>query len=423
MQTPQHISIQGVPFDTIADLLKYLDTKELSYSTGDESIYLPPATVEATPFNILRLSYPLNTGMKIVRNPDNLRTNTDVSEARRRVKKKGPIQSPNHLILVANFLYQSGLGPRLYDLVELRRGDKLWTAYMVEHIDGTQITMSACEEGLRRIRMLEQTNVLTATPPGSLGQQDLQATNSNGSAMLDRQEKFRYVGFQNFALSDYAPYLKDVATRSIPNSHFGHRSVLLGGKMLYQSIPGVPLPANRNTDDRMLVLRQLMESVGLTVRGKLVLDFGCNTGIMMAQYLRDGAKWCHGWDRAHITSHSEELLLALGCTRFSTTGGDIESSLDPQQNLPAFLNESLNGCVISYLAVLAHFGWLEAIGRIPWSFLIFEAHQPFHRRRLSAPLEELEGLRKLVDFEVAKVGSYSDGISDERTVAILVRST
>ena len=422
MQTPQNINISGVPFDTTADLLKFLDTKNLSYTTSEQSIYLPPATVDATPFSALRCSYPPNTGIKFFHNSEKLSANSDISDSDQGVNKQ-PKERSSHHILVANLLYQSGLGPRLYDQVELQCDNKKWTAYIVEHVDGPQITKSVCEDGLRRIRKLEQSNVLTTTLTGSSDRQESQAPDCNSSLMMNRQEKFQCVGFQDFALSNYTPYLKDIATRSISDSHFGHRSVLWGGKMLYQSVPGVPLPANRGSDERMVVIRQLMKDAGVTVRDKLVLDFGCNTGMMMAQYLLEGAKWCHGWDRANITTHTEELLYSLGCTRFSTTGGDIELSLDPKQTLPAFIHESLDGCVINYLAVWGHFGWLEALGRIPWSFMIFEAHQPFHRKNLNTQLEELDGMRKVVDFEVAKVGSYSDGISDERTVAILVRST
>jgi hypothetical protein len=151
-----------------------------------------------------------------------------------------------------------------------------------------------------------------------------------------------------------------------------------------------------------------------------VLDFGCNVGMMIGQYLKLGSIWCHGWDRAQITPHTEKLLLALGCTRFSTTGGDISKDQPVEEDLPAFLHSHLDGCVISYLAVRAHIGWLDALGRLPWSFLIYEGHEGetvdhFHT--------DLEQLRALTDFEIGAVNQYVDGDSDERTIAILIRKS
>ena len=93
----------------------------------------------------------------------------------------------------------------------------------------------------------------------------------------------------------------------------------------------------KNCDQRMKVFRDALQLAGVSVEGRLVLDIGCNIGMMMGQYLKLGARWCHGWDRRHLTPHTERLLLALGCTRFSTSGTDIATSQPLEEDLPDFL--------------------------------------------------------------------------------------
>jgi len=192
-----------------------------------------------------------------------------------------------------------------------------------------------------------------------------------------------------------------------------------GRPYLYQSVPGLSLPGKRNPEKRAKLLMDLMNIADASIAGRLVLDVGCNIGGMMAQYLKLGARWCHGWDRDFVTPHTERLLLALGCTRFSTSGGEINRDKDLESDLPHFLRPSLDGCVISYLAVRGHLGWLDALGRIPWSILIYEGHEDESKADFDKHMNEL---RKLVAFRVLAQTITVDGDSDERWVAILVRS-
>jgi hypothetical protein len=158
----------------------------------------------------------------------------------------------------------------------------------------------------------------------------------------------------------------------------------------------------------------------VSIYGRLVLDLGCNIGGMIAQYLKLCARWCHGWDRDFLTPHTEKLLLALGCTRFTTTGGDIDQDKDLEADLPQFLHSALDGCVISFLAVRGHLGWLKALGRIPWSFIIYEAHEGESKADFDRHIKEFNGL---VGVRVAAQTTYIDCDIDERLVAILMRTT
>jgi len=165
-------------------------------------------------------------------------------------------------------------------------------------------------------------------------------------------------------------------------------------------------------------LQSLMKEAGVSVNNRVVLDIGCNIGMMMAQYLKMGAAWCHGWDRARVAPHAERLLLALGCTRFSVTGCDISVDQPLENDLPEFLKQSLDGCVISYLAIYGHVGWLKAIDRIPWSFIIYEGHEAETEENFDVNIREL---RITADFEVVGFRYYMDGDSDRRPIALLLR--
>jgi hypothetical protein len=113
------------------------------------------------------------------------------------------------------------------------------------------------------------------------------------------------------------------------------------------------------------------------------------------------------------------LLYALGCTRFSTTGGLITKSIRLQDNLACHVKPHLDGCVISYLAIRGHIDWLPVLKEIPWAFMIYEGHEG---ESTPQSLRYLEEFQKEVPFRIAAQGEYADGDSEPRTVAILIRN-
>lgn len=415
MQKPRRIEVSGIQFDTINALLEQLDASNIAYAAGGNAVYLPPATLEATGFSVMRSYYPRDAGLKIVRDPGGIEESRYTSGSSRSIINKKLTSSHGLLSLATNLLFLSELGPRLYDLVELSIGGQLWTAYVVQHVNGTVPLMDECKEGLKRIKALENTGVFQITLPGGYEHKDFRCPECNGNALMTEDGKFYYVDFQNFVLGSYDVFLRELAQNASKDTHFGDESVLWGGRFLYQSVPGLQMPSRRNVDQRIVVIERIIENAGLRLDDRLVLDVGCNIGMVIAEYLKKGAKWCHGWDMPQIVHHSEKLLLASGCTRFSLTGGKILGAQRLEDDIPEFMQPDLEGCVISYLAVRAHVGWLEALGRIPWSYMIYEGHQGDD---FEADMAEF---RQLVNFDIVEATSYSDGLSDERDVALLVR--
>ncbi|HJP91488.1 MAG TPA: hypothetical protein VJ875_06005 [Pyrinomonadaceae bacterium] len=420
VQSARRISIPNLDLSNLDSFLSELKRSGLCYGAGGHAIYLPPETIKATPFRELSNYYPSNAGLKIVKHPGGLSESVYVykgeGESRLHLKL---IHNLRHLTLVANLLHVNRVGPRLYDLVELQCNNSLWTAFVVEHVAKPMTSMEVCENGIKTIRDLERRNLVKIILPSGFDDQEFQCPDCSGNAYMTVDGEFRYIDFQNFALTGYATYLKKVAKDGADASHFGDKSILRGGRYLYQSVPGLDLPGKRHPEKRAEVLHVLMNTAGVSVENRLVLDIGCNVGMMMAQYLKLGALWCHGWDQEVVVPHTEKLLYALGCTRFSTTGGVITQSTDLRCALAPHLKSHLNGCVISYLAVRGHINWLEVLKDISWAFMIYEGHEG---ETTEQSLRYLEEFKKTVPFRIAAQGEYADGDSEPRTVAILIKN-
>src|SRR5215213_30250 len=419
VQTARRITIPNLELTNLDAFLGELKNNGLAYGAGGHAVYLPPETIENTAFRELSNYYPKNSGVKIVRHPGGISESVYVykgeGESRLHLKL---IHNLRHLTLVANLLHVNGVGPRLHDLVELQCNNNLWTAFVVEHVASPVTSNAVCEEGIQTIRELEQRNLLKVILPSGFDDGEFQCPDCSGNAFMTVDGKFRYIDFQNFALTGYGDFLKDIALAAAGETHFGDKSILRGGRYLYQSVPGVDLPGKRNPEKRFETLREMMKTAGVSVENRLVLDIGCNIGMMMAQYLKQGALWCHGWDQETVVPHTEKLLYALGCTRFSTTGGVITQSIDLKNDLGCFLKPHLNGCVISYLAIHGHIKWVNALKEIPWAFMVYEGHEG---ETTEQSLRYLEELKKDVPFRIGAQGEYEDGDSESRTVAILIK--
>lgn len=424
LQTPRRFTLPELDFKTFDDILAYLDANGAEYAQGGHTIYLPPQAARSTAFQAVMSQYPETAGLKIIKDQGGVDDSTYWLNGNGATKRGDSVihkkltHHHRHLTLVSNLFFSKDLGPRLFDLIEIECGKHVWTAYLTEHVEGRVGTPAECEAGVERMREMEREGLVKVILPLGFDDEEFECPACSGNAFVDGAGNFRYIDFQNFMLVDYESFLTETALQAAEKTHFGDTSTLRGGRYLYQSVPGVSLPGKRGIAERMLVLTKLMDSVGVSVKDRPVLDVGCNIGMMMGQYLKLGARWCHGWDRTFVVPHTERLLHALGCTRFSLTGCDLERSRQLEADLPPFLQASLEGCAISYLAVRGHLGWLEALGHLPWSFMIYEGHEDETQAEFA---EHMAQLREMVNFRVGGTSEYRDGDSDPRAVAILIR--
>jgi hypothetical protein len=421
VQSPRTIGLHDAPLETQESLVDHLRFVGSVYREGSHALYLSPTSLKGTAFKSLAADYPPDAGLKIMKNPGGVDDSSYLmgwAKGDSRIHL-GMVHSHRHLSLVANLLHARGVGPRLYDLINLKCGDQIRTAYVVQDVGGSMPSQAECEEGIQKLRVLDAEGVLKVILPDGFADEEFECPACCNNALVDSDRVFKYIDFQNFLLGDYEKFLTGLATAAAEDTHFGDTTALRGGRYLYQSVPGVKLPGKRDVANRMKTLTKLLQQAGVSVAERVVLDVGCNIGMMMSQYLSLGAKWCHGWDRATTTAHTERMLLALGCTRFSTTGTDITKSRVLTDDLPKHMAASLEGCVISYLAVRGHLDWLDSLKQIPWSFMIYEGHEGETSKDFESYLGEL---KNLTNFEVGPTSTYIDGDSEERTVAILMKT-
>ena len=404
---------------TLDDLLDHIKSTGLPYSVGAHSVYIPPATLSKTELSLVVQALPSACGLKILKN-----TYTNEGIGYLHGPGHSPLQraityAPPRMVLVANLLHRQGLGPRIVDFVQIQSGDTEWFGYVVEHCEGTAPSTEQCEQGMDQLKQLEQEKVITVTVPGGYSHPDLTCPTCNGNAVARATDgAFQYLDFQNFVLENYQEYLTRTAKDAIAATHFGDTSIFRGGGYLYQSVPGLALAAKRVTDTRGATIAQMLRDAGTSVEGRLVLDVGCNLGMMMGEYLCQGAAWCHGWDRRHVTQHAEHLLLSIGCTRFSLTGTDLAGNYDLAQDIPDYLRPIVQRCVVSYLSVKGHVGWIDSLPRIPWTTLILEGHEG---ESLNSFKTDVEAFCTRASAKIS-VNTYArDGDSDSRHLAILSR--
>ena len=112
------------------------------------------------------------------------------------------------LSLVANLLFAKGLGPRLYDLVEIQVGDFNSTAYIVEHAGGQTPSMTQCKTDYKAWLTSRSKAFSRSICLDGFADEDFECPSCNGNALIGRDEKFYYIDFQNFLLVKYETYLR-----------------------------------------------------------------------------------------------------------------------------------------------------------------------------------------------------------------------
>ena len=388
---------------------------------GGDALYLPPESWSATPLAHLQRRYPPGVGLKIAKLPGGSDGYYMEGRFGRSIQQKFSF-SHRKQTLTFNFLHLQRLAPRLYDLLELTDGNgTVWAAYVVEHIEGAALQPGDHEWVVGRLRALQRERLIELISMAGWGGMDFEAPNCNGNLVRsEADDRPLYVDIHNFVLDHYEDHLLATAKAATAASHFGGRSLVLGGmggNFLYQEIPGVGLPAKRSPRKRMEILDALQREAGVTMAGKVVFDIGCNLGLMGAEYLRRGAYWLHGWDKEEVVAAARTVLLSIGCTRFSLTGGHLTADLDLAQQLPSHLARlDHDDAIVSYLAIRGHLGWLSALTRLPWRYMIYEGHQN------DGPLETyVEELKARMPVRLAAAAKVADGVSEIRDLAVLER--
>ncbi|MEA2124453.1 MAG: hypothetical protein QOI80_1235 [Solirubrobacteraceae bacterium] len=320
----------------------------------------------------------------------------------------GTVAAARDAALTANALAQSGIGLRAYDAGLLTSGAVGVVLEPSRRVEARDERVARVERAVREL--------LAA---GRLApRQDDWADLENFCHPAARPEEVSYRGIEHLTVPDPAALVAEQLTPDARSGlHFGREIALRGGRYIYQSVPSAKATGRRDTSRRWSLLASMLRDAG-GVRDRVVLDVGCNAGMMLGSALSDGAAWGVGWDLPDVIPHARRLLLSMGYTRFDLTGAEMGRDYDLRADVPARVRDALDGSIVLYLAIRHHVGFLRSLADIPWSHMVYEGGETEDVARLDESLEEL---RAFCDVTVLAATDFRDGETKPRPVALLRR--
>ena len=414
VQKALHYDLPGLTIQDYGTLERYLKSSGLQYNTAGHTFYLPPRSARLSSFAGVMKNYPADAGLKVLKRrgkAGDAYLFGDIRNRRISIWYNCITYSRDLLCVVANLFYSRGIGARIYDLIEMDCGGYIWSAYVVEHVSGRMPSPVECQAGIDEIRRLETEGLLKLTLTEGYDDQDLTPPACNNNAFVDAKGRFRYVDFQSFLLVNYQEYLDTLAgryeralagtIRSAANEQAdGDRSPAGAAS---QFVGQWRLPAG------FKAMTALLSKAGIQLKNRLVLDLNDVDPLTFACFLNEGAAWCHGWANPELVESSEDLLLALGCTRFTLSPVENGAAANPRHffGLPEFLEHLADGCVVlsSSPCEPAQQSILE---RINWSYLISTA--PDQDRRPSG-------------CAVKSTASYRDNHGEMKRITVFSNDT
>ncbi|MGH9822303.1 MAG: hypothetical protein ACREDR_03440 [Blastocatellia bacterium] len=402
-----------LPDLTIQDygtLERYLKSSGLQYDNAGHTFYLPPRSARLSSFAGVMKSYPADAGLKILKRRGTAGAAYlfgDIRNRRISIWYNYITYSRDLLCVVANLFYSRGIGARIYDLIEMDCGGHIWSAYVVEHVSGRMPSPSECQAGIDEIKRLEKEGLLKLTLTEGYEDQDLTPPACNNNAFVDAEGRFRYVDFQSFLLVNYQEYLDTLAgpyeralastaRRADIDQRDGDRNP--AGEAS-EFIAHWRLPA------RFKAISSLLSKADIQLKNRLVLDLNDVDPLTFACFLNEGAAWCHGWAKRELVESCENLLLALGCTRFTLSPVENGAASNPRHSLglPEFLEHLADGCVLLSSSPCEP-AQRSILDRINWSYLISTA--PDQDRHPSG-------------CAVKSTASYRDGHGEMRRITVV----
>jgi PST family polysaccharide transporter len=359
------------------ELITWLRNLGVTVVEGGHTFYLPPQEALSKIIPSVVAFYPPTCGFKILRDfrrPEQARY---LRQDYRHVPMlMNMIGSPGEQIRTANYLYSKKIGPRIWDLACWHAIEQEYTVFVLDHVQGNDPTSDQCQTFLDNLKSILSTSPLRVLIPQWEHNMDFLPPGCNGNLIYSSAlASSRYVDFQNFGLSDRDAWSQEVLARGGSMFQADLNASNHAGNSLYQSIPSLGLPGHRNTATRWACLLDALRTADLGVQGRLVLDVGCNAGMILHQALAEGAAWAIGWDRPDIIEHAKDLLLSMGLTRFSLRAANIGPNYSLSHDIPLHCAAHLRESVIFYLSVRRDIGLLESLRSMSWRALVYEGEE------------------------------------------------
>ncbi|MBN1359627.1 MAG: hypothetical protein JW993_03495 [Sedimentisphaerales bacterium] len=410
-----------LPESASADnFLRLLSEKGIEYHQGRHTFYLPPQEGLEKVLGAFVANYPADAGFKILKNIGSgehhsyLNGDPSIHPWMRRVL----IGSPQDVFDGACLAEILDLGPRVYDLVTLQNGALSLTCYVVEHVKGHEPSIDDYAGFMERLKSHVDKGILGISVPEGLERPDFAPPHCNGNLIKGDDGKCYYIDFQLFILKDRSKAIDSILEREVEHFHFGHPHFLTRKRFLYQEIPGVNQSAKRDTRKRWSAVRALLDAQGVRLKDRLLLDICCNTGMMLACGLSEGAFWGLGWDLPEVASPASRIQRMLGNSRLHITGCKLSEDYILTKDIPSHLQSRLDGSVVFYLAASQHIGFLRELANIPWQMLVYEGHQSDDATTVA---KSLERMKREWQCDMVARRTIRDGYCGERPLALMIR--
>lgn len=374
------LSRQSVPYRDIGanalsleQFRQWLVERGLSFLEGGWTIYVPPQEGLEGAFGFLRRDYPLNAGLKILKNFQGPET------ARYTPHRQHPAPgvalmrfltpSAVGLIRIANYLYRKGLGIRIYDIIGLRCAGATLTCYVVEGVDGRVTDERDYRNFMDRMGPVFDEGDLTTAHARLDIIEDLMPPDCNSNLRLRSADRVPlYVDFQGFLFRNEDRMIGRVFADAGPHVPFDLEEI------------------GRGSDPVWDVYKDLLDRAGCRVEGKLVMEIGCGPCFAAYGALSAGASWFVGWYPSALAIHVKRILLTLGATRFDLF--EMEPGFKGARfvsDLPDRYRENRGGLL--FLADLEQYegasgGIDEFCGELPWDYVLCGAGWELPKARL-----------------------------------------
>ena len=405
----------------INDLKNLFNKNNIVFFEGNHTIYLPPQKNLNLIFKNIIDKYPNDSGFKILKdlnNPINARYlgNHNNSGFREKIRSQ-IIGTATNQIIVANYLFNLNIGPRLYDLASIKIDNLELSVFVIQDIKHVMPSNTECENFISYLDKLLNTTFLKLVIQNWKLRGDFKCPNCNNNLFIKKNNKsinYYYVDFQNFIVNPINAWTNQILQNHANDLGFGKKRFYRKSEYLYQSISNFTKDAKRNTEKRWDVISKAINNNNNEFKNKIVLDIGCNAGMIIKKSLNSGALWGYGWDLPKVSDIANNLLLSLGETRFKIIPSNLTETYDLFLDIYSNHKKLLNGSIIFYLAVRGHIGMIKNLRNFKFKYFVYEGHQD----------ETIEQSRSYIEnffkkkFEIKFENYIQDGDSSKRPLII-----
>jgi hypothetical protein len=280
-----------------------------------------------------------------------------------------------HQADAANVLFALGLGPRLFDVVELSSGATQMTGFVVEHVTGTTPSQREHAAFLARLTDLlhgELRDAVALATPWQLQHMDFAAPDCNGNLIRRQVDgQLTYVDFQPFMLIHRGRIVEHLLlSTGLATDGPAFAAQVAAAARRWQSVSRV------------------LHARGVQPAGRLVLDLACELGLVLASALASGARWGIGWTASGAARDVARVQSVWGNTRLTVQPARGPFSGPLLDDIPEALQPELAEAIVLHAGPGADPG----LATLPWRILVCEGTHDHAERDHCRLLTEVHAL-------------------------------